>query len=173
MKLKKWALMAEIVGAVAIVVSLVFVGLQIRQSNSLAATEALKEGTEIWTDVYRTALGTEESAAFFIGALNDCEQLSPPQRARFFALIAKFLSAYDNIYNQYESGRLREEVFISIALGYYALANAACVQRVMVNDFQNLPPWLLGPDGIAVLTGREADMRLPAFLQQPEGHGGA
>ena len=34
MKLKKWALIAEIVGAVAIVVSLIFVGLQVRDSTT-------------------------------------------------------------------------------------------------------------------------------------------
>ena len=65
MRLEKWALVAEIVGAIAIVISLLFVGLQVRQSNSLAATDALKEGTRIWTDASVAAFGTEESTEFF------------------------------------------------------------------------------------------------------------
>ena len=164
MKLEKWALIAEIIGAAAIVISLVFVGLQVRQSNSLAATEALKEGTVIWTDAYLAALGTEESVGFFKRALNHCGELSEEQRGRFYALISKFVSAYDNIYNQYQSGRLREEVFLSIALTYYAMARTECAQSVLTDDFINLPPWLVGPARISVLSGREDEMKLPGFL---------
>jgi len=164
MKLEKWALIAEIVGAAAIVLSLVFVGLQVRQSNSLASTTALKEGTEIYTDAYMNAFGTEDAAAFFRKALNHCETLSKEERGRFFAVLSKFVSAYDNIFNQYDSGRLREEVFVSIAENYYGIALTACARQVMAEDFQDLPPWLLGPDQIGALSGREARMQLPDFL---------
>jgi hypothetical protein len=37
MKLEKWALVAEIVSAIAIVLSLIFVGLQVRQGASATA----------------------------------------------------------------------------------------------------------------------------------------
>jgi len=164
MKLEKWALIAEIIGAAAIVISLVFVGLQVRQSNSLAATDALREGTQIWTDAYMNAFGTNESAALFIDALNNCEELAAEERARFFGLLAKFVAAYDNIYNQYASGRLRAEVFMSIAEGYYAITQTACAHSVLSEDFQDLPHWLLSPDQIEVLDGRRAEMRLPRFL---------
>lgn len=166
MKLEKWALMAEIIGAAAIVLSLAFVGLQVRQSNSLAATDALKEGTEIWTDAHITVFGTEESVAFFRKAMHDCEPLSKDELGRFYALLAKLISAYDNIYNQYESGRLREEVFVSIALTYYAIAGSACAHEVLSEVYIDLPPWLIRPDGIAVLAGREGEMRLPRFLAE-------
>jgi hypothetical protein len=46
-KLQVYALWAEILGGVAILVSLIFVGVQLRQSNSIAATDALREGTEL------------------------------------------------------------------------------------------------------------------------------
>lgn len=163
-KLQVYALWAEILGGVAILVSLLFVGIQLKQSNALATTDALKEGTELWTDAYVTAFGTEESAAFFTKALNRCDELSKVERGRFFAVTSKFVSAYDNIFNQYESGRLREDVFVSIAFIYYSYANTDCVQRVLSQDFLLLPPYLLGPSGIAVLSGREAEMKLPDFL---------
>jgi hypothetical protein len=164
MKLERWALIAEIVGAVAIVVSLIFVGMEVRQSNSLAATEALREGTQIWSDAYLTAFGTEESVSFFKTAINHCDQLSDEQHGRFFALLIKFVSAYDNIFNAYESGRLREEVFVSIALTYYAIANAPCASSELSDDVTNLPPWLLAPAYTSALTGREDEIKLPGFL---------
>ena len=44
-KLKIYALVAEIISAIAIVISLVFVGLQIQQSNRLARAEAFRTPT--------------------------------------------------------------------------------------------------------------------------------
>ena len=166
MKLDKWVQIGEITGAVAIVVSLIFVGFQVRQSNSLAATDALREGTQIWSDAYTNAFGTEESAAFFSKAINRCDELSREQHGRFFATLIKFVAAYDNIFNQYRSGRLRQEVFVSIALTYYAIVRTPCASKELAKDVVELPPWLTGPYQIAVLSGREDEMKLPSFLVQ-------
>ena len=82
-KLQVFALWAEILGGIAILVSLIFVGVQLSQSNSLATTDALREGTELWTDAYVYALGTEESTAFFARAINRCDELSMAEHGRF------------------------------------------------------------------------------------------
>ena len=166
MKLEKWALIAELVGGIAIVVSLLFVGLQVRQSNSLAATDALKDGTQIWTSAYVAAFDTEESTAFFRKAVISCETLSAEERGRFFGIIVRFVSAYDNIFNQYEAGRLREEVFVSIASVYYGIARNPCSQRVLLEQLPLMPPYLLRPDGIDALDGHEGDMKLFDFLTE-------
>ena len=141
-----------------------FVGIELRQSNALATTDALKEGTELWTDAYVSAFGTQEAGVFFIKALNRCDELSNVERGRFFAVLSKFVSAYDNIFNQYEAGRLREEVFISIASTYYSYANNPCAQEVLSEEFSALPPYLLGPSEVEVLSGHEGAMTLPGFL---------
>ena len=163
-KLQIFALWAEVLGGVAILVSLLFVGVQLRQSNSLAATDALRDGTQLWTDAYVYAFGTEESTAFFTRAVNRCDELSMAEHGRFFAAFSRFMSAYDNIYNQYKSGRLPEEVFVSIALTYYTYANTECGQKMLLRDFKVLPTWLLGHSEIEVLSGREDDINLPEFL---------
>lgn len=164
MKLQKWALIAEIIGGIAIVVSLVFVGLEVRQSNSLAATDALKDGTQIWTNAYVAAFGTEESTAFFSKAVRSCETLSSEERGRFFGVIVRFVSAYDNIFNQYEAGRLREEVFVSIASVYYGIARTPCARQVLTEQMPLMPNYLVRPDGIDVLAGNEGEMKLFDFL---------
>ena len=87
-KLQEYALVAEIIGAVAIVVSLLFVGIQVRQSNTIAATDAIKDGTQIWTQAYGELFGTGESTAFFRRAINRCEDLSQDEQGEFFAKLA-------------------------------------------------------------------------------------
>ena len=163
-KLEHYALLAEIFGGIAILVTLVFVGLQLMQSNSLATTDALKDGTQIWTNAYVAAFGTEESTAFFRKATNHCEDLSKDERGRFFATLTRFISAYDNIYNQYDSGRLREEVFISIASVYYAIARTPCAQDILLHDLPLMPPYLVGPVNERQLATPDKDMKLPGFL---------
>ena len=163
-KLTDWANIAEVLGAIAIVVSLVVVGVELRQSNALATTDSLKDGTQLWTDAYVSAWGTEESTAFFRKAINHCENLSMDERGRFFATLFKFVAAYDNIFNQYESGRLREEIFVSIASMYYPIANTACAQRAMTQDIAILPPWLVGLPDIESLSPLKGNLKLPSFL---------
>lgn len=133
-----------------------------RQSNKLAATEALKDGTQIWSDAYVSAFGMEERALFFVRAISSCDELSKEQHAQFFATLSKLIAGYDNIFGQYESGRLREEVFISIALTYYGIIGTPCASKELQQDVVDLPPWLVGPAGIPVLSGRAP--KLPIFL---------
>ena len=164
--MQEYALFAEIIGAIAIVVSLLFVGVQVRQSNSIATTDAIKDGTQIWTVAYSAAFGTEESTAFFRKAINRCEELSDDERGRFFVLLGHFISAFDNIYNQYVNDRLPEEIFVSISLTYYGIANTHCAQQTMTRDYLLLPPWLLSSSGIDVLESYGDDMRLPTFVAE-------
>jgi hypothetical protein len=147
-KLQEYALIAEIVGGVALIVSLAFVGLQLRQSNALTTTDAVKDGTQIWTTAYVAAFGSEESTAFLRRALNHCEDLSDDERGRFFATLMRFVAAYDNIFNQYEGGRLRQEIFASIASDYYGIAEMPCAHAMLSQDTTALPPWLLSSAGI-------------------------
>lgn len=53
MKLKEWALVSEIVGAIAIVVSLIFVGLQVRQS----ADETALNTSAVKAEAYQSLVG--------------------------------------------------------------------------------------------------------------------
>jgi hypothetical protein len=163
-KLEQYALFAEIIGGIAIIVTLVFVGLQVRQSNSLATTDALKDGTQLWTNAYVAAFGAEEGTAFFRKAIDRCEEMSKDEQGRFFATMTRFISAYDNIFNQYEAGRLREEVFLSIASVYYAIVETPCAQKVLLHDLPLMPPYLVTPRDIEALSGHEDDMKLPDFL---------
>ena len=164
-RLAQVSLISEIIGGVAIIVTLVFVGLELRQSNALATTDALKDATQIWTDAFQTAWGTEDRAAFFRKALHRCGELSDDEHARFEATLLKLIAAYDNVYSQYLADRLRREVFISIAAGYYSLAQTPCAQQVLTDDLPLMPPWLINRDSIVELQGFEAEIELPDFLK--------
>jgi hypothetical protein len=80
MKLEKWALIAEIVGAFAIVISLVFVGVQL-QANTSATRSATASAASAATSTWYTAMGTSaQASALFFNFMNDPESLTPEER---------------------------------------------------------------------------------------------
>ena len=58
MRLEKWALIAEIVGGIAIVASLIFVGLQIQQGTSITKASSYQDFVEELND-WRSVLITD------------------------------------------------------------------------------------------------------------------
>jgi hypothetical protein len=165
-RLKEFALIAEIIGAAAIVISLLFVGQELRQSNRLASAESLRAGTQVWLGAYRANFGSEESTAFMRKGLNEYQSLSEDEKGRFFVGIFEFVGAFDTLHNQYEAGFLREETYISIALSYYALIGKPGTQKLFKENGTYLAPYLLDPAGNEAMTGREEDLTPWAFIQK-------
>jgi hypothetical protein len=148
--LKRYALLAEIIGAVAIVLSLVFVGIQVRQSNKLALVTTQNVGTDRWVSEYHRAFGSEESTAFMRKAINHYETLTPDEKGRFFALVFGFVGAFDTLHEQHENGLVRDETYLSIARGYYGLVQMSGVQALFEEASSNLPNYLVSPTGIFI-----------------------
>lgn len=165
-RLQEFALVGEIIGALAVVVTLLFVGLELRQSNRLASTESLRVGTRIWVDEYSDSFGSEESTAFMRQALNDYQSLSDDEKGRFFAAVFGFVAAFDTIQNQYEAGLLREEVYVSIARGYYRLVTMPGAQELFRENSPSLPPYLYHPTEDQALVIQEDDFGTFSFLQR-------
>jgi hypothetical protein len=79
-KLQKWALTAEILGGIAIVVSLVFVGVQLRESvraTKSATANAATAATSAW---YTSIGNSTESSSLFYQYMTNFESLTAEQR---------------------------------------------------------------------------------------------
>ena len=114
--LQRWALIAEIIGGIAVVFSLVFVGLEVRQSSEETALNTRAIEVNAYQDLIAQILLLN---SLFIGdpALSelwastyDCEELE--SRADYEQLIRYFLSVRrhgDMAYHQYEQGLITED----------------------------------------------------------------
>ena len=114
--LQRWALIAEIIGGIAVVFSLVFVGLEVRQSSEETALNTRAIEVNAYQDLIAQIILLN---SLFIGdpALSelwastyDCEELE--SRADYDQLIRYFLSVRrhgDMAYHQYELGLITEE----------------------------------------------------------------
>lgn len=136
MKLKDYALIAEVLSAAAIVASLIFVGLQIQQNNRISQVDAYQARIDsITVNLRQLGLSSELSEisvrymAEGIGALSQVEifRLSGWQRAT--------LRNMESAYYRYQQGFLERESIDSIiddAARFYPMWTDLGV----INDFE-------------------------------------
>ena len=92
-KLQKYALIAEIIGGIAIVISLLFVTLELRESNLQARANAYIQISELMSDwAFNVGANPDASKIYFEG-LNDFSSLTPLEKSRFQYLMNSFYSA--------------------------------------------------------------------------------
>jgi len=118
MKLEKWALLAEIISAICIVLSLIFVGFQVQQG-----AEATDNNTEVARIQVRESMMNAELNVLNLAADHpyllrfgfnpDEHSVEDAERARACFLI--IMPTRENVWVQYDSGFLDETTYRSTA----------------------------------------------------------
>ncbi|MEJ2140529.1 MAG: hypothetical protein P8Y61_14000 [Gammaproteobacteria bacterium] len=111
MKLKEYALIAEVVGGLAVIVGLVFVGLELRQNTLMqrvTATQALSVNYENAVD----ALGKDtETACIYVRGIQGLNNLDGIERYRFFVLWFHVLRAGEQLHYYSLEGMVDERIW--------------------------------------------------------------
>ena len=111
MKLEKWGVIAEMVGAAAIVVSLVFVGMEIR-SNTQAAQAATFQASVGYDVELLLGQGRDaDTARAYSAWLNDPDSLSGGERDQAALLSIASMRHIENLYLQHQAGMLSDEAW--------------------------------------------------------------
>jgi hypothetical protein len=97
---------AEVISATAVVISLIYLALQIRLQGRQAAADNLQSNVDRWIGALTTAMRSEEDADFLRHALRDYSTLSPPQKARLHTFMLDLVSPYQAMHAKHESGLL-------------------------------------------------------------------
>jgi hypothetical protein len=102
--------LAEIIGTVAIIVSLIFVGLQIRQNTNQIAAASYQTGLRFIHSINELT-ATPESADLVIRGLNDFDALSQVDKAQFDSKLADLTNDFFVARQLYLQGSLSGEEF--------------------------------------------------------------
>jgi hypothetical protein len=100
-----WALVAEIVGAVAVVVSLVFVGLQVAESNELARSAATKAQIEKIAEFSRVMLQTPGTADL-LAKTGSGQPLTPAEQIQLRFILSYGERNQEELYYQFIEGKI-------------------------------------------------------------------
>lgn len=110
MKLERWALVAEIVGAIAVVVSLLYVGAGVRQN-----TEAILSANHqnlVAMDMNKNAWFRDPVfAALYELGLGDPSALTPGQFKQFETFIADQLNIWEYAFISHENGLMADNIW--------------------------------------------------------------
>jgi hypothetical protein len=109
MTIQEMGSLGEMIGGIAVVISLIYVGLQVRQnSNSVRAASqiALRQlGTEITSQ-----LAAPDMARIYIQGLKDLSPLPAEDRVRFYSLMLSLFGIYEAYYFQTYYGIIPQEL---------------------------------------------------------------
>jgi hypothetical protein len=101
---------AQIVGSMAVIASLIFVGLQIRQNTKVTRATALQMNADYWLNYFTLLADKQLSEVYSKGALGRVE-LEGGQFGQFFFLCRATFMGCENQHHQYLSGLLDHDAY--------------------------------------------------------------
>jgi hypothetical protein len=112
-KLHEYALIAEIIGGIAIVLSLIFVGMQVRQNSEISQVNAYQELVSQITVMNTLRVQDAEFAELFWRFDHGQRPQYEIERARLEAFLYMVFRHGDLAYRQYDKGLIDREGLIS------------------------------------------------------------
>lgn len=114
MKLNEAAQWAEVVSAIAIVVSLIYVGMQLTDNTSATRSDTASHASSEFANWYALVAADEELVDVFLTGIKQPEELTEVERLRFILLVHFLLVQFQNKFYMVEQGTLDGDVLDSI-----------------------------------------------------------
>lgn len=111
MGLDNLANLAEILAAILVIISLVYVGVQIKQNTSALRSNTAHNTSEGFTDLYLILAKSKEMSDIFARGSHDFDSLDSIEKVQFYAYFHKFFRNYENAYYQFSRSALEYESF--------------------------------------------------------------
>jgi hypothetical protein len=99
---------AEVVAAAAVVVSLVYLAVQIRQSTSSVQAATELEAGRMWSEYHARVAHSQDMSRIWDLGHTDAAQLSELEQQRFIWLVAEYFFLVEGLFRQRERGFLSE-----------------------------------------------------------------
>jgi len=123
MTLDQLASIGEIVSGIAVIVSLVYLAIQIRSNTEAERSATYQSIVSDFGALNNTMASTPELSHMFVEAMEDYVQLTPDQKARISQIFFQCFRFFENMFYQYKKGYLDEEVWTGwkrLMLTYYS-----------------------------------------------------
>ena len=95
----------ELIGGIAVVASLIYLGVQIRQNTKTVRASTLHQNTQLWSSLFLHMSDPALARAYGVGVTADPD-VKPSQYTQFFFLCRSMFVAFENQYYQRQQGLL-------------------------------------------------------------------
>ncbi len=124
--LAEWGHLAEIFGAIAVVVSLVYVGLQLEQNTQAVRSQTAQQVLDAYSGGQLAVLASPVIAELLVKA-EKAEELTPAEALQLDGWVHFMLGNWENAFRNRRNGLLEEELWVSwdayyrynFAFGYF------------------------------------------------------
>ena len=113
MDLDNVARISEIVSSVAVIVSLAYVGVQVRQNTRALKATTYNAVTGNSVAILAPMFASPEVTEFLVRFQADPGAVTPAEKMRFHILMLTAFRHWDNLYYQYRTGTLDDEMWVS------------------------------------------------------------
>lgn len=101
----------QIIGNIAIVITLIFIGIQLNMTQKITAVSSAQMQVQALNSFY-IALATDDDLAFiYRQGRKDPKRLNKKERARFFYTCVVWFSHHENLYEQCRTNHIPKEYF--------------------------------------------------------------
>lgn len=124
MSLEAMGNIGEIIGGIAVVVSLVYLAIQMKQ-NTMSVRSATYQAIVASAAACNVTLTQSKDLAriFRIGS-DDPSALDEDERVQYWFLCSQFLDIYENLYLQYHHGTIGDDYWVPRSVSYLELFKA-------------------------------------------------
>lgn len=128
MTLQDWADVSQVIGAIAVVASLLFVGVQLRQNTMAVRAQTSQAHAVGYQQIIAGIAENGEVASIWRRGLADYQSLNPDERARFLAFTSTLFRFYESSQVQMLRGMLDAEHWHTIEQQVADLATQPGIQ---------------------------------------------
>jgi hypothetical protein len=107
---------AETIASIGVVISLVYLGIQIRNQTAEAKLANGAELANQLNNVYATISNNADLAALFYRGVNDFGSLSPPEKVQLSSYLNRQLRIAEATFHQYGQGRIESTLWSGLDL---------------------------------------------------------
>ena len=118
----------EIIGAGAVVASLVYLAVQIRVQSRETRVRAMHDISVGFRDAI-SIFSTEDAAAIFVKANKDYSSLTEVEALRLIILMGQLFRAFEEAFIQYDEGRLDERSWKAMTKYYLKVISAPAARK--------------------------------------------
>ena len=103
--------MGELIAAIATVVMLAYLAIQIRQNTTSVRASTLQSAVQFSAGLLESLYRDPELALLFDRGREDPQSLNDAERARFFYFMLAFVRIAQNAHHQFEQGLMSQDVW--------------------------------------------------------------
>ncbi len=101
----------EFVASIGVVISLIYLAVQIRSQNNESKTAITNNLTQQWSALMRTVATDPRFADLWLVGIEDFTALSPGDRVRFACFLTQFAQITESLLNHHLEGKLNEGIW--------------------------------------------------------------